>query len=61
MKESEEVLLNEPFHRIDGKGHPPSGELCVTSLILTRHLIFRVDNLIQFLGQFVDLKFCPER
>jgi len=25
------------------------------------HLIIRVDNLVQFLGQLVDLKFRPER
>ena len=25
------------------------------------YLISRVDNLVQFLGQFVDLKFRPER
>jgi hypothetical protein len=33
----------------------------VTSLCLARHLISRVDNLIQLLGQFVNLKFRPER
>jgi hypothetical protein len=29
--------------------------------VLALHLISRVDNLVQFLGQFVDLKFHPER
>jgi len=33
----------------------------VTSLCQARHLISRVDNLVQLLGQFVDLKFSPER
>jgi len=32
----------------------------ITSLSLTCHLIPRVDNLLQLLGQFVDLKFRPE-
>ena len=32
-----------------------------TSLCLAHHLISRVDNLVQFLGQFVDFKFRPKR
>jgi len=30
----------------------------VMSLCLACHLISLIDNLLQFLGQFVDLKFC---
>jgi hypothetical protein len=33
----------------------------VTSFCQARHLISRVDYLVQLLGQFVDLKFRPDR
>ncbi len=33
----------------------------ITPLCLASHLISQVDNLIEFMGQFVDLKFRPER
>jgi len=32
-----------------------------TSLCPACHLISRVDNLVQLMGEFVDLKFFPER